>query len=556
VLKGLLDADAPEAAGIVDVEKRFLATVDHPGIVSIHNFVEHRDQGFIVMEYVGGSSLKQIMEARRRDDGHLEPLPVAQAIAYALEVLAPLGYLHGQGLAYCDFKPDNVIQYDRQLKLIDLGAVIRFDDEESPIYGTVGYQAPEVGAHGPSPGSDIHTVGRALAVLALGIGPAHRGAPTPLPDDHPVLARYESFHRVLLRATDPDPYDRFASTDEFADQLAGVLREVLALEDGQARPAMSTVFSAPRGAFAADLLGAARPGRPDPARVAAALPTPLVDPADPAAAQLAAANREQVRRIAATMARPGPEVRLALARAELTAGDPTAAIVELAAAAADEPDDWRIDWYRGVAALFTDPTGAVAAFDRAYLTFPGELAPKLALAVAAECAGDDERARRYYALLTRIEPSLADAAFGLARTALRAGDRATAVAALDAVPDTSSRHVAAQLAAIDATLAGRTGLEIGDTDLRAAAARVPGLPLDPGTAEQVRTALFTAAVELVSGDGGHENRPPLLGHAWHERDLRLALERSLRTSARLCSDVRERVSLVDRANAARPRTWT
>ena len=147
---------------------------------------------------------------------------------------------------------------------------------------------------------------------------------------------------------------------------------------------------------------------------------------------------------------------------------------------------------------------------------PGELAPKLALAVAAECAGDDERARRYYALLARIEPSLADAAFGLARTALRAGDRATAVAALDAVPDTSSRHVAAQLAAIDATLAGRTGPEIGDADLRAAAARVPGLPLDPGTAEQVRTALFTAAVELVSGNGGHGRpaaapRPRLAG---------------------------------------------
>jgi serine/threonine-protein kinase PknG len=323
---------------------------------------------------------------------------------------------------------------------------------------------------------------------------------------------------------------------------------------------MSTVFSAPRGAFAADLLGATRPGRPDPARVAAALPVPLVDPTDPAAAQLAAAGREQVRRVAATMTPPGPEIRLALARAELTAGDPGAALVELAAAAADDTADdavdWRIDWYRGVAALFTDPAAAVAAFDCAYLTFPGELAPKLALAVAAECAGDDDRARRYYALLTRVEPSLADAAFGLARTALRAGDRATAVVALDAVPDTSSRHVAAQLAAIDATLAGRTGPEIGDADLRAAAARVPGLPLDPGTAERVRTALFAAAVELVSGNGSHGNGPPLLGHAWQERDLRLALERSLRTSARLSSDAYERVLLVDRANAARPRTWT
>ncbi len=565
VLKGLLDSGDADAMAAAVAEKRFLAEVDHPGIVTIHNFVQPHDGagdavgavGYIVMEYVGGSSLKQIMEQRRHEDGRLEPMPVPQAIAYALEVLPALGYLHGQGLAYCDFKPDNVIQYDRQLKLIDLGAVIRFDDEQSAIYGTVGYQAPEIATHGPSPASDIHTVGRTLAVLALGMGPVQNGKPIELPHDHPVLARHESFHRLLLRATDPDPYARFGSTDEFADQLAGVLREVLSVEDGQARPAMSTVFSAPRGTFAADLLDARRPGRPNPARVVAALPVPLVDPADPAAAQLGAAGREEVRRLAAAAAQPGFELRLALARTELAAGNPAAAAAQLDALAAEDPDDWRVDWYRGVAALFTDPAAAVAAFDRAYLTFPGETAVKLALAAAAECAGDDARAHRYYGVLTRIEPSLADAAFGLARTALRAGDRATAVRALDAVPDTSSRHVAAQLAAIDATLAGRTGAEVGDAELRAAATRLSGLPVDPATAEHVRAALLAAAVELVTTNGpaSEPAGAPLLGSPWRERELRLALEGSLRTSARLTTDVAERVALVDRANAARPRTW-
>ena len=85
---------------------------------------------------------------------------------------------------------------------------------------------------------------------------------------------------------------------------------------------------------------------------------------------------------------------------------------------------------------------------------------------------------------------------------------------------------------------------------------MPGLPLDPGTAEQVRTALLTAAVELLAANGSHPGGAPLLDQPWEERDLRLALERSLRTSARLASDVQERIALVDRANAARPRTWT
>ena len=95
------------------------------------------------MEYVGGKSLKQIRKARNG------PLPPDQAVAYIVEIAPALDYLHTQGLAYCDFKPDNVMQTDEQLKLIDLGAVIAMDDEESAIFGTVGYQAPEIATTGP-----------------------------------------------------------------------------------------------------------------------------------------------------------------------------------------------------------------------------------------------------------------------------------------------------------------------------------------------------------------------------------------------------------------------
>ncbi|MGH3615246.1 MAG: tetratricopeptide repeat protein [Pseudonocardia sp.] len=569
VLKGLLDAGDADAMAAAVAERRFLAQVNHPNIVTIHNFVEHPDKdgdpiGYIVMEYVGGSSLKELLEARRRDDGSIDPLPVGQVIAYALEMLPALGYLHAQGLAYCDFKPENVIQYDRQVKLIDLGAVIRLDDKVSAVYGTIGYQAPEIAMDGPSPTSDLHTVGRSLAVLSLGVRPARGGKPVELlePSEHSVLAVHESFHRLLRRATDPDPLRRFESADEMADQLVGVLREVLAAQDGKPRPGFSSFFGPPRGTYASGLLGtAAEPGRPVPAQVAALLPVPLVDPADPAAGVLATASAGdpgEVLRLVARTPDPSPELQLRAIRAHLEDGQTGAAITRINQLAAVS-GDWRLDWFRGITALVTGDAGAAyAAFDAVYSTLPGEAAPKLALAAAAECARRDEFARRYYALVARPDPSVADAAFGLARVSLRAGRRAEAIAALDAVPENSSQFVAAQLAAVQTVLSGS---DVDESELRAAGARVERLEqskLDAATGHSIRATVLAAAVELISRPGVPAptmNGAQLLGCRWEERELRLALESRLRASARLVTDEHERVALIDRANAVHPWTW-
>ena len=136
--------------------------------MEIYNFVTHDDAGYIVMEYVGGTSLKQILKDRMRaNSGKFDPLPVDQALAYILEILPAFSYLHDLGLVYCDFKPDNLIQVGDAVKLIDLGGVRRVDDQESAIYGTVGYQAPEVAQVGTSVASDIYTIGRTLVVLMM-----------------------------------------------------------------------------------------------------------------------------------------------------------------------------------------------------------------------------------------------------------------------------------------------------------------------------------------------------------------------------------------------------
>ena len=217
VLKGLINSGDADAMAAAVAERRFLVEVDHPNIVKIHDFANHPDPvsgeqvGYIVMEYVGGRSLRDLALAHRGPDGRRTPLPLSQVLAYGLEVLPALGYLHDRDLLFCDFKPDNVIHAEEQLKLIDLGAVRRVGDDQSALYGTPGYQAPELAAVGPSIGSDLYTVGRTLAVLSFDFaGFTTRFADTLPPlADVPLLQAEESYHRFLQRATQRDRRKRF-----------------------------------------------------------------------------------------------------------------------------------------------------------------------------------------------------------------------------------------------------------------------------------------------------------------------------------------------------------
>ncbi|HEX4703243.1 MAG TPA: tetratricopeptide repeat protein, partial [Pseudonocardiaceae bacterium] len=506
-------------------------------------------------------SLKELRSVRD-SGGQLIPLPVGQAIAYALEVLPALGYLHGLGLVYCDFKPDNVIQSQEQVKLIDLGAVRRIDDDESPTYKTDGYCAPELATEGVSPGSDLYTVARTLAVLTFNFD--YLGTyKEKLPDatDVPLLAKHGSYYRLLARATDPDPDARFESAAELVDQLTGVLREVMATEDGQPRPAMSTLFSPERGVFGAD--PDHWPDRPDPVAVVAALPVPQVDTTDPAAGLLAtSAATDPAAVIASLSAAPlnTVEVRLRIARARIEQADLLGAGRDLDELAASEPGDWRVTWYRGLVALIADrPQEARNHFDLVYGWLPGELAAKLALAIAEERQGNLKAAARYYDLVWRTDRGFVSAAFGLARVRLLDKDRAGSVGVLESVPAHSSHHVAAQLAAIRASMYVDGQADLTEGDLITAGTKLEGVQLDAERRARLSIELLEATRRWV---GGMPNRPAIaiagkrvLGCALTERDLRLGLERHYRSLARLSPSADQRIALVDRANTVRPKTW-
>ncbi|KQU04325.1 serine/threonine protein kinase [Rhodococcus sp. Leaf7] len=591
VLKGLLHFGNAEAHAVAMAERQFLAEVTHPGIVKIYNFVEQPRKGaaesagstgYIVMEYVGGRTLRQIMT----DNPARTKLPVQEAIAYLLEVMPAMSYLHSIGLAYNDLKPENVMVTQDQIKLIDLGAVSALEDY-GYLYGTAGYQAPEIVRTGPTVASDIFTVGRTLAVLTLDVPSEHGRYVDGLPEDSPVLAEYEFYSRLLRRATSADPTARFRSADEAASQLSGVLRDALSQQTGDAHPSLSTVFSPQRTTFGTDeqvavtdvyIDGRHRVARLNPRDVVAALPVPLLDTSDPSAHLIAAAVHSEphqtldslrlarengLDRVVGEDTMGSVEAVLTETRAYLDLGEGDSAS-EVLRRLDDVTGNWRVDWHRGTTALlcrnFVD---AAERFDSVLSAMPGEIGPKLALAATAELlaqqTSDDDHttwcalAETMYTTVWRTDRSIVSAAFGLARRLTERGALLDAIMTLDLVPPTSRHFSMARMTSVLTLLSG-PATETDEGALYEAARRVEALPAREPRALQLRTVVLGTALEWMEAGHTPESSAPILGLPFTRDGLRTGAEAALRSLARTARTRSHRFALVDLANAVRPKS--
>ncbi len=590
VLKGLLNEDDPDAVAAAVAERQFLAQIEHANIVNIYNFVTYRGAGYIVMEMVGGESLNAKLKARRRANGGVhDPLPVTDAIAYILGILPALGYLHGKGLVYNDLKPANVMAVADEVKLIDVGAVMRIDDRQAAIFGTQGFQAPEVATVGPSVASDLYTVGRTLAVLILRFV-FHDGTylySLPGPGEAPVFARWESLYRFLLRATAFHPDDRFQTAEEMGEQLTGVLREIVAVTEGRPRPTASSLFEGDR---LADMLVASSETYDVTGADWRVLPGARINEADPSAALLLGLPE-------ANPARAAQAIRNAIDGGQVTNSDEVYLrfaweLIQLRASRAMRPPssveadqqlrgisadallgellenpeqllrqvelsnpwEWRVHWYRAIMHLQGGLASAAAeGFSRVWTELPGETAPKMAVALAAELAGEYERALELYELVIGSDSSFVSAAFGLARCNWQLSNHSGVVAAFNRVPTSSAAHYDAQVAAARALVSGGPNGEPELEDLTEAAATIERLQLDSVEQAALSADIFERALDGVRTR--RINTPgELLGKELEERSLREGLEQTYRIQARLANSDEERIRLVDKANAVRPRS--
>ncbi|QFR02881.1 protein kinase [Streptomyces phaeolivaceus] len=546
-VKGMLNRYERDGARLADVERRNLVAIRHPRIVQIRDFVARRDGngqvtgGYIVMDDVGDGTLEKVVKETRRGESVLD---IEHVAAYGCQILEALVHLHAggeKGFVYGDMKPSNVVHHGDGVKVIDLGGMRERGQSRPPAHVTPDYMAPETASAAmPTTAHDLHTVGVTLRELA---GWAV--------DEVPGLGT-ASFRGVVDRATRGDPGLRFADAREMAGQLRGALREIRALRGKSDPPEPSDYFwpspqllgarlgTVPgiehwldrprRDRYDPPLAPALDLGAPTLTEIARRLPVPRRYPGDPQTARFEVSSGYDPDRLLDQEDGRPPSVEIRLHNVRVLLGRDTRDIRDDLERAQEELDTadsipgpsavrrWRLEWHRALVALRRadlddDPRRVAEArghFARVRLELPGEYAPKLALAYCGERLGDDSAgptAKELYEAVFARNPAHGGAALGLARLALRAGDRRAALDVLGRVRPGTLDHTVTRIAS-----------------LRIRAARLPrnGDPLPEPAEVDAALAELRGLVRREPGAGGpslSEDEALRLGTELHEWKL-------------------------------------
>ena len=234
-------------------EARIVANLDHPNIVPVYDFSQHRGKPYLVMRFIEGETLKAHMKQGpldRREILHIARA-VGQALAYACE----------QGVLHRDIKPSNILLTpDGDVYLTDFGLARMAEAGESTLshdrmLGTPQYISPEQakGMKELDTRTDIYSMGVVLYEMLVGRPPFAADTPyavihdhifTPLPLPGELNADLpESAERVLLKALAKNPDARFQSAKELIDALEVALEPIIPPSETEPAQAETVVVS-------------------------------------------------------------------------------------------------------------------------------------------------------------------------------------------------------------------------------------------------------------------------------------------------------------------------
>ncbi|MBP7690833.1 MAG: serine/threonine protein kinase [Anaerolineales bacterium] len=228
ILRENLTSD-PEFLARFQQEARAAANLAHPNIVTVHDFGRDGGRYYIVMEYIEGQDLKDLIK-----DG--APFAIDRAVDLAVQICAGVGYAHRAGLVHCDIKPQNIlVTADGRVKITDFGiaralANLRPGETTDVVWGSPQYYSPEqaAGEH-PTPASDVYSVGVVMFEMLAGRLPFVAStqqalAMLHLREEPPRLTLFnpqvsETLERIVHKVLAKEPAARYRT----ADQLGRIL---------------------------------------------------------------------------------------------------------------------------------------------------------------------------------------------------------------------------------------------------------------------------------------------------------------------------------------------
>jgi tRNA A-37 threonylcarbamoyl transferase component Bud32 len=236
-------------------EARAAARLSHPNLVGVIDAGEDDGRPYIVFEYINGHTLKRQIQ----DQG---PLPVDEAVAYAIEIGRGLTAAHARKLVHRDVKPQNVlIDPDGRAKVTDFGIARSLEQKgmtaTGRVLGTTDYVSPEQAmGEDVDERSDVYSLGVVLYEMLTGdvpfqaetqVGVAMKHVNEPMPD---VRAKRPEVSAVVAsvvdRSTTKDPRDRYNTVAEMVRDLEQTLEVEAARRGGTSGEATSVLDSVPK----------------------------------------------------------------------------------------------------------------------------------------------------------------------------------------------------------------------------------------------------------------------------------------------------------------------
>jgi len=195
-------------------EAQVLSALSHPNIVAILDFFQEEGKSYLIMEYVRGKNLHEMMMERG------EPFSNEEVIEWAIQVCEVLHYLHTHDppVIYRDLKPSNIMIDERnRVKLVDFGIARPFEESEDNTHVvSQGYSPPEQYWGAADPRSDVYALGCTMYFLLTGKDSLALTVSNPKKLNNDVL---DALDRIVQRATQQDVWSRYQSALEMKEEL-------------------------------------------------------------------------------------------------------------------------------------------------------------------------------------------------------------------------------------------------------------------------------------------------------------------------------------------------